>query len=92
MYPAGNDSEGTVADSAAWAPPQANGGATRGAWRTSSKSLYNGECVTVASQPGSVLVRDSKIQGGVILEFSVRAWRVFTGHLKYGTTVRLARS
>lgn len=49
----------------------------RGAWRTSSRSSGNGNCVEVATGAASVAVRDSKDRGGPVLAFAGRAWHAF---------------
>ena len=51
-------------------------------WRKSSYSGNGGgECVEVAASD-SVLVRDSRDQGGLVLRFTASAWAVFTAALK----------
>jgi hypothetical protein len=57
-----------------------------GAWRTSSYSNVNGECVEVADLPGgSRLVRDTKDHGrGPVLRFRDRDWEAFVAGVKYG--------
>jgi hypothetical protein len=82
MFLAGNESEGTAEDSATLAPSRARRFTVTSAWRTSSKSLFNGECVEVASAKGAVLVRDSQARAGVMLAFSLRSWRLFLNDLK----------
>jgi hypothetical protein len=55
----------------------------RAAWRTSSHSGANGDCIEVAQPtPGVIAVRDSKDPGGYRLEFPVRHWAAFTAVLK----------
>ena len=47
-------------------------------WRKSSHSGSNGgECVEVASDSGSVLVRDTTARSGPALVFTAEAWRAF---------------
>ncbi|WP_110946251.1 DUF397 domain-containing protein [Streptomyces avicenniae] len=54
-----------------------------GAWRTSSYSAGNGDCVEVADGVrGVVPVRDSKSPDSVIV-VSAAAWRTFTAHLTH---------
>lgn len=55
----------------------------RAAWRTSSHSGANGDCVEVArSVPGVIAVRDSKDPGGSTLAFTAGHWTAFTAALK----------
>ncbi len=59
------------------------------AWRKSSHSGANGDCVEVAGNlPGVVAVRDSKDRGGPALAFSRDAWRAFLGQVRTGGQVR----
>ncbi|MFF9499057.1 DUF397 domain-containing protein [Streptomyces sp. NPDC014656] len=52
------------------------------AWRTSSYSGGQGECVEVAPNlPHLVPVRDSKRPAGPALAFTPQAWRAFLSHL-----------
>ncbi len=52
-------------------------------WRKASYSSTNGgNCVEVASGPGTVAVRDSKDVPGPRLAVSPVAWRTLTGRLK----------
>jgi len=46
---------------------------SRAAWRKSSHSGANGDCVEVAASPNIVAVRDSKRPDGAILVFSPAA-------------------
>lgn len=58
---------------------------TKAAWRTSSHSGANGDCVEVASNlPGTVAVRDSKDRGGPVLLFSPGEWSAFVAAMKDG--------
>jgi hypothetical protein len=53
------------------------------AWRTSSYSGGQGNCVEVAQNlPHEVMVRDSKDREGPVLVFSRDAWAAFLGHLR----------
>ncbi|MEU7021601.1 DUF397 domain-containing protein [Streptomyces sp. NPDC046203] len=55
---------------------------TEAAWRTSSYSGAQGECVEVAPNlPHLVPVRDSKHPAGPALTFTPDAWRTFLGRL-----------
>ncbi|MFC5721735.1 DUF397 domain-containing protein [Streptomyces gamaensis] len=48
------------------------------AWRKSSYSLYNGDCVEVASPlPQAIAVRDSKVPNRAMLGFTPVAWSAF---------------
>jgi hypothetical protein len=56
---------------------------SRAAWRSSSYSGANGDCVEVARPaPGVIAARDSKDPGGSRLAFSVSHWTAFTAALK----------
>jgi hypothetical protein len=56
---------------------------SRAAWKASSHSGANGDCVQVASRPPAlVAVRDSKNPGGPMLAFTVGQWEIFTTGLK----------
>jgi hypothetical protein len=53
------------------------------AWRTSSYSGGQGNCVEVADHDNRVMVRDTKENSaGPVLRFTPAAWRTFTGQLK----------
>jgi hypothetical protein len=55
------------------------------AWRTSSYSGANGDCVEVAGNLGDVIaVRDSKDRGGPALLFPRSEWQAFLTGLKGG--------
>ena len=55
------------------------------AWRTSTYSGANGDCVEVAGNlAGIVAVRDSKDRGGPALVFTRPEWRSFLRGLKNG--------
>ncbi|MEU6296465.1 DUF397 domain-containing protein [Streptomyces erythrochromogenes] len=54
---------------------------TSAAWRVSSYSGGQGECVEVAGNiPGLIPVRDSKRPAGII-GFGPHAWQAFVAHL-----------
>ena len=56
---------------------------SRAAWRTSSHSGANGDCIEVAlPAPGVIAVRDSKAPGGSTLAFSSGHWTAFIAALK----------
>ena len=58
-------------------------GSSRAAWRKSSYSGANGNCVEVARHvPDVVAVRDSKDPDGPELAFSLQQWRAFTRTVK----------
>jgi hypothetical protein len=46
-------------------------------WRKSKRSMANGNCPEVASEAGTVLVRDSRDEAGAVLRFPAEAWRAF---------------
>ena len=48
-------------------------------WRKPKRGFANGNCVEVSS---GVQVRDSKDRDGVVLRFSLAAWRLFIEHTK----------
>lgn len=50
---------------------------SRAAWRTSSYSSSQGNCVEVAMAPEAVAVRDSKNTAGPVLAFPATAWHTF---------------
>lgn len=50
-------------------------------WRKSSYTMYNGNCVEVAS---GAAVRDTKDRDGVTLEFPADAWNTFMRELRSG--------
>jgi hypothetical protein len=51
------------------------------AWRKSSSSHANGNCVEIASHGAAVQVRDSKNPSGPVLSFSRAEWAAFTGRI-----------
>jgi Domain of unknown function (DUF397) len=52
------------------------------AWRISSYSGGQGNCVEVADHGNRVLVRDTKGRTGPVLRFSPAAWRRFADRVK----------
>ncbi|RIV39608.1 DUF397 domain-containing protein [Micromonospora radicis] len=54
---------------------------SRAEWRTSTRSVGNGNCVEVATVDGHVAVRDSKDRHGPVLAFPRAAWHAFVGGL-----------
>lgn len=52
------------------------------AWRKSSHSIANGDCVEAASRQGEIAVRDSEDPEGLILRYPADAWRSFVAKLK----------
>ncbi|MDG4798655.1 DUF397 domain-containing protein [Micromonospora sp. WMMD1082] len=50
---------------------------SRAKWRTSTRSVGNGNCVEVATVDGRVAVRDSKDRPGPVLTFPPSAWNAF---------------
>ncbi|MFE4371766.1 DUF397 domain-containing protein [Streptomyces sp. NPDC056835] len=58
-------------------------GPAESAWRKSSHSSGNGQCVEVRDDfPGTVPVRDSKAPDGPHLAFGAGAWASFVAALK----------
>lgn len=56
------------------------------AWRKSSASTTNGDCVEVACFPaGGVAVRDSKDKAGGILRFGRDSWQQFLDQVRHGS-------
>lgn len=53
-------------------------------WRKARRSANNGACVEVAPANGRILIRDSKDQGGPIIQYSASSWRTFLGDAKKG--------
>lgn len=51
------------------------------AWRKSTFSTANSECVEVAGTPDVVAARDSKNPGGPTLGISPTAWTAFVRHV-----------
>lgn len=59
------------------------------AWRKSSYSGSQGNCVEVAGGlPSAVAVRDSKNPGGPALVFTQDAWTAFIAQIRRGEFVR----
>ena len=54
----------------------------RDAWRKSSRSGNNGQCVEVRDRGAQVDVRDSKAPDAGILSFQPGAWTTFTATVK----------
>ena len=58
---------------------------SRAAWRKSSYSGGNGDCVEVAHNlPAAVAVRDSKNPSGSRIVLASEEWRRFTARVKAG--------
>ncbi|MEU5781846.1 DUF397 domain-containing protein [Micromonospora lupini] len=54
----------------------------RNAWRTSSRSGSNGQCVEVRDRGAQVDVRDSKAPDAGMLSFEPAAWVAFMSSIK----------
>lgn len=54
----------------------------RNAWRTSSRSGNNGQCVEVRDRGAQVDVRDSKARDTGMLTFEPAAWNAFISGVK----------
>jgi len=54
------------------------------AWKKSSRSSGNGQCVEWAPLSGAVAVRDSKDPTGPVLIFTPDEWAAFVGGAKDG--------
>ncbi|MFF0234321.1 DUF397 domain-containing protein [Micromonospora sp. NPDC005252] len=54
----------------------------RSAWRTSSRSGSNGQCVEVRDRGAQVDVRDSKAPDAGMLSFEPAAWDTFIGSIR----------
>lgn len=59
------------------------------AWRKSTGSQQDEECVEVARRGGSVLVRDSRDRSGPILAFSRTEWRSLLTRIRGGPFRRI---
>jgi hypothetical protein len=58
---------------------------SRAAWRTSSRSSGNGQCVEVATNVADgVAVRDTKDRAGGTLVFTRVQWTAFLGGIRDG--------
>ena len=53
-------------------------------WRTARRSAANGACVEVAAANLHVLVRDSKDQDGLVMQYPGHAWKAFLSDAKKG--------
>jgi hypothetical protein len=55
-----------------------------GSWRKSTRSGSQSNCVEVAAEVNSVLLRDSKNPGGPRVTAGWRGWRTFVSQAKAG--------
>lgn len=55
------------------------------AWRKSSHSKPEGECIEIGCGHSSVLVRDSRSRTGVMLSFQSDQWTAFVGSILAGS-------
>lgn len=56
--------------------------ASQPAWRVATYTGGNGNCIEVADDAKTVLVRDTKDRDGGTLAFTAQAWEAFTSGLK----------
>lgn len=55
------------------------------AWRKSTRSIANGQCLEAATLPnGRLIVRDSLDKSGPMATFTVNEWHVFIKEIKDG--------
>lgn len=54
------------------------------AWRKSSQSSGNGDCVEVAGSDAAVLVRDTRNRSGAVLSFPAAQWSAFIRRVRDG--------
>ena len=67
------------------AKPKAKRPGSGSRWVKSSQSYANGNCVEVASFPGSAVgVRDSRKAAGPVLRFTAGEWHAFLGGVRNG--------
>jgi hypothetical protein len=59
------------------------------AWRKSSHSTFNGNCIEVAALAGELVgVRDSKDSEGPVLVFGGADWQLFLAGIRSGRVMR----
>jgi len=54
------------------------------AWRKSTRSSGNGNCIECRDLGGEVVVRDTKDRSGPVLHFTDAGWRAFLNALRAG--------
>jgi len=55
------------------------------AWRKSTRSSGNGNCVEFCDLDGGVVIRDTKDRNGPVLRFTDAGWRAFLAAVKETT-------
>lgn len=82
-HPTGGPAVTESLDDASWKPDSADRGAPP-AWRKSTRSIANGQCLETATLGGRLVVRDSLDKAGPTAGFTVSGWRTFLKEVKRG--------